>query len=1038
MKRSFIVFLAVLFILSAAISASAKNARMIVANGDFEFYDSATMLPNSWETHSYKEEYDPDLENAYFEVVEDQDRGMVLHITVNDDDDAAVYQTVKVSASTFYRMTCYIKTKGVENGAGANIALRGLIARSEGVFGDSDWQKIELVGKTGPKQDSMVISCRIGGYSADSHGEAWFDGFTIEKIDGSDGRIVPFYSGEVTDDTETEEEGEGSGDLWIYILVALLFVAAAVVVSVLVILKKKNDNNDAPSKEGAKAKPDKAASNKTSADKNEDIYAGIRGRNFFDMSVDNALKRTDTKLHFKRKDWIFITVLTVVYGVIAIVNLGTLKFPTNAWNGYTGETVRIEFGRSVKISQIWQNSGVSHINYILETDDGDQIAMDASDRSEYGRMFRWAKLSGAASANATTGLTLTVVGGDSSRKNDPDLVMNELVIFDENGDKVACTVPDSAKALFDEQDTVPAYPSVFNGMYFDELYHGRTAFEHLNNLKAYEWTHPPLGKLFIALGILVFGMKPFGWRIVGTLFGIAMVPMMYCFGKRVLKRSELALFSTFLFTFDFMHFTQTRIATVDVYGVFFILLMTYFMFQFLSMDIGDRITDMMRELALSGIFFGIGCASKWICMYTGVGLAVMFFLKLILMWAKSYRASNVPMKYFWMKFAFIVSLFMILAGGAMIAFYILKTQGVSDGGFIIDGKLTKIKNISIVLLVFSNLTFILFGALLIVSRVKLRVNNRGTIRTQFKTIRKISLRLFVLCLWCVLFFVMIPAAIYAASYCRYYTAEWKPARQTEIYKQHRNEYASADEVELSFKDEVSVYVKGVIKNQKDMYSYHSTLKSDHKASSPWWTWLFDLRPTWFYCGGSDNPHGYIGTISAFGNPAVWTLCTFATVGMIISLFHRKRFPTEVLFILLALGSSFLPWVLVPRSTYAYHFFASVPFITLAAGYLMGYIEDVSAIKRAQKGLTSPGFVPKIKYIWMIVAGFLFVLFYPVISGMEVPYWYVHMLEWVPFHKWEYLDKDGKVIKTVRVGWRFLDYEPSPIKDWMVTQIKTNK
>ena len=952
MKRSFIVFLAVLFILSAAIPASAKNARMIVANGDFEFYDSATMLPNSWETHSYKEEYDPDLENAYFEVVEDQDRGMVLHITVNDDDDAAVYQTVKVSASTFYRMTCYIKTKGVENGAGANIALRGLIARSEGVFGDSDWQKIELVGKTGPKQDSMVISCRIGGYSADSHGEAWFDGFTIEKIDGSDGRIVPFYSGEVTDDTETEEEGEGSGDLWIYILVALLFVAAAVVVSVLVILKKKNDNNDAPSKKGAKAKPDKATSNKTSADKNEDIFAGIRGRNFFDMSVDNALERTDTKLHFKRKDWIFITVLTMVYGVIALVNLGTLKFPSNAWNGYTGETVRIEFGRSVKISQIWQNSGVSHINYILETDDGDQIAMDASDRSEYGRMFRWTKLSGTASANATTGLTLTVVGGDSSRKNDPDLVMNELVIFDENGDKVACTVPDSAKALFDEQDTVPAYPSVFNGMYFDELYHGRTAFEHLNNLKAYEWTHPPLGKLFIALGILVFGMKPFGWRIVGTLFGIAMVPMMYCFGKRVLKRSELALFSTFLFTFDFMHFTQTRIATVDVYGVFFILLMTYFMFQFLSMDIGDRITDMMRELALSGIFFGIGCASKWICMYTGVGLAVMFFLKLILMLIKSIKSSK------------------------------------------------KLK--------------------------KPKLATKGWIRS------------IVLCLWCVLFFVMIPAAIYAASYCRYYTAEWKPARQTEIYKQHRNEYASADEVELSFKDEVSVYVKGVIKNQKDMYSYHSTLKSDHKASSPWWTWLFDLRPTWFYCGGSDNPHGYIGTISAFGNPAVWTLCTFATIGMIISLFHRKRFPTEVLFILLALGSSFLPWVLVPRSTYAYHFFASVPFITLAAGYLIGYIEDVSAIKRAQKGLTSPGFVPMIKYIWMIVAGFLFVLFYPVISGMEVPYWYVHMLEWVPFHKWEYLDKDGKVIKTVRVGWRFLDYEPSSIKDWMVTQIKTNK
>jgi len=34
------------------------------------------------------------------------------------------------------------------------------------------------------------------------------------------------------------------------------------------------------------------------------------------------------------------------------------------------------------------------------------------------------------------------------------------------------------------------------------------------------------------MGILVFGMVPFGWRIVGTLFGVAMVPVMICSEKR--------------------------------------------------------------------------------------------------------------------------------------------------------------------------------------------------------------------------------------------------------------------------------------------------------------------------------------------------------------------------------------------------------------------------------------------------------------------------------------------------------------------------
>ncbi|NCB31018.1 MAG: phospholipid carrier-dependent glycosyltransferase, partial [Clostridia bacterium] len=70
------------------------------------------------------------------------------------------------------------------------------------------------------------------------------------------------------------------------------------------------------------------------------------------------------------------------------------------------------------------------------------------------------------------------------------------------------------------------------------------------------------------LGVALFGMNAFGWRIMGTLFGIGMVPIAYVFAKRLFKRSGYALFCAGLFAFDFMHFTQTRIATVDVFGVF--------------------------------------------------------------------------------------------------------------------------------------------------------------------------------------------------------------------------------------------------------------------------------------------------------------------------------------------------------------------------------------------------------------------------------------------------------------------------------------
>lgn len=68
-----------------------------------------------------------------------------------------------------------------------------------------------------------------------------------------------------------------------------------------------------------------------------------------------------------------------------------------------------------------------------------------------------------------------------------------------------------------------------------------------------------------------------------------------------------------------MHYVQTRIATIDTYAVFFILLM--YLFMYLWCEDGKK-----RYLALSGLFFGIGAASKWTCIYAGAGLAVIWAL----------------------------------------------------------------------------------------------------------------------------------------------------------------------------------------------------------------------------------------------------------------------------------------------------------------------------------------------------------------------------------------------------------------------------
>jgi Gpi18-like mannosyltransferase/predicted membrane-bound dolichyl-phosphate-mannose-protein mannosyltransferase len=52
-------------------------------------------------------------------------------------------------------------------------------------------------------------------------------------------------------------------------------------------------------------------------------------------------------------------------------------------------------------------------------------------------------------------------------------------------------------------------------MYFDEVYHARTALELLAEREPYEWTHPHLAKEIMALGILAFG----GDRVAGNESG---------------------------------------------------------------------------------------------------------------------------------------------------------------------------------------------------------------------------------------------------------------------------------------------------------------------------------------------------------------------------------------------------------------------------------------------------------------------------------------------------------------------------------------
>jgi len=187
-----------------------------------------------------------------------------------------------------------------------------------------------------------------------------------------------------------------------------------------------------------------------------------------------------------------------------------------------------------------------------------------------------------------------------------------------------------AAFLTNSQELVPERRDFMNSSYFDEIYHPRAAYEMLNGLPIFEATHPHLGKMIMAFFINIFGMTPFGWRFAGALFGVLMIPLLFFFARDMFKSTFWASFAALLFTFDFMRFTQTRLATIDTYVVFFGLAAFYCMYKYYKMSFYETaFWKTLMPLLASGIFMGLGIANKWQGVYVAFGLAIVFIIIMV-------------------------------------------------------------------------------------------------------------------------------------------------------------------------------------------------------------------------------------------------------------------------------------------------------------------------------------------------------------------------------------------------------------------------
>ncbi len=356
-------------------------------------------------------------------------------------------------------------------------------------------------------------------------------------------------------------------------------------------------------------------------------------------------------LKITRKDIVTMVMLSVLFFSIAAYNLGEINYAQSYWENTSNSAFYVDLGSSQQVQKVYffvrqgnatvqaYSGSPGNWNYLgeksLESDDRDfhkfyDISINADTQylafnitaTEYDSrpQFYW------------------VISNPTDEAPSPYIAVTEIGLIDSDNQQVVIQSitglngsDTSISKLVDEQGSMELPPTYMSKMYFDEIYFARAAIEFANNHMPVERTHPPLGKLIQSVGVLAFGESPFGWRIMGVFFASLMVPLMYLIGKKLFGTWIAGFSASFLFTFDFMHFTMARIGTVDTYMVFFTLLsQLLFLFYFSGvLKKGWKNTSVL-PLVLSVAAFACAFATKFgFPLFSALGLlALLVMLRL--------------------------------------------------------------------------------------------------------------------------------------------------------------------------------------------------------------------------------------------------------------------------------------------------------------------------------------------------------------------------------------------------------------------------
>lgn len=310
-------------------------------------------------------------------------------------------------------------------------------------------------------------------------------------------------------------------------------------------------------------------------------------------------------------DYLIIGIIIILYTILSFINLGSMTNP---------QTFKYLSKQEALIIELRNQEDVLKTKFYNGDVTGPISIYSSQNRKQYDYLttiseasaFSWVEFS-----IPTTAKYLKIVAEEKTSLGEISFYNNyrkkiEIKSVTSNNKRV--------NTVTDEPQTVPTEISYLNSTYFDEIYFARTAYDYKVGIEAYEWVHPPLGKMLQAIPVLLFNnFSPFFYRLMGNIAGIIMIYVMYLFGKLLFQTRKWSIVAALLMFLDTFHFTQTRIGTVDSFLVLFIMLALYFMYRYVL------IADNKKTLFLSGLFFSLSIMVKWTGFLAGLALAIIYF-----------------------------------------------------------------------------------------------------------------------------------------------------------------------------------------------------------------------------------------------------------------------------------------------------------------------------------------------------------------------------------------------------------------------------